>query len=112
MELQNKRVRFYIRATSYTNQHRQYSDLSLFAQRHMLEFEGNIFFDKCDSNFPRTELNKALQEAKEFDVLVVLNNSVLHIDSLFAELYENVFNDKGVKILKLSEEQKKLEASI
>lgn len=111
MELQNKRVRFYIRATSYTNQHRQQSDLSLFAQRHMIPFE-HIYFDKCDSNYPRTELNRALQEANDFDVLVILFDAVLHIDSTFSEIYVNVFNDKGVKIIKVAQEQMKLEASV
>lgn len=111
LKLQNKRVRFYVRATSSTNEHRQKSDLSLFAQGKQIDFYGNLYFDRCDSNSPRPELNRALQEAEDFDILVILYEAALHIDSLYAELYENVFNDKGVQILKLSHIQMQLEAS-
>lgn len=113
MELQNKRVRYYVRGTGHNNLDKQFSELLLFAQRHMLPFSIEIiYYDKCESNHPRTELNKALEEAEQFDVLIIHNNSILHIDYTIAEVYADVFKDKQIEIVNITQEQMKLEASV
>jgi hypothetical protein len=81
MDFTNKRVAFYLRGKSNKTLDRQMTEILIFASRNNIQLnQDNVYIDETDSSDERPNLLRLLRNHDKFDVVVMLNYAILHID--------------------------------
>jgi hypothetical protein len=81
MDFTNKRVAFYLRGKSNKTLDRQMTELLVFASQNNIQLnKENVFIDEADSSDERPNLLQLMRNHDKFDVVVMLNYAILHLD--------------------------------